>query len=164
MESFAQASSRERCVAGRMRAWCSCWLHRSSVGATRRATSFALAMCPLIDARERPSILTRRQTTASPSSSSIPSGMSAALSKKRRPSTDRPSESSRTAVLSARSPTRSLHAERSAVFPAPVSPVIAVSPREGEKDASRMSATLLTWISSIIASPFPELAPYRASR
>ena len=109
-------------------------------------------------------MLTRRQTTASPSSSSTPSGMSAMLSKKRRPSTDRPSEPSRTAVLSARSPTRSLHAERSAVFPAPVSPVIAVSPREGEKDASRMSATLLTWISSIITSPFPELALYRASR
>ena len=53
-------------------------------------------------------------------------------------------------ALSARSPIKSLQADSSAVLPAPVSPVSTVMPAAGASVASSMSATLRTWISSII--------------
>ena len=60
-----------------MSCWCSCWPHRSMVGATARASSPTLAMRPSMDTRERPSAVTRRVATSSRRSSKSPAAKAA---------------------------------------------------------------------------------------
>lgn len=132
-----------------MSCWCSCWPHRSTVGATAPASSPTLAMRPFTVTRERPSAPTRRVATSSASSPSPASSREA--TPKKRPDTTSASSPSRTDPLSARSPMSSFNAERSAVLPAPVSPVSTVRPRAGSSVALRINARFSTWISSIIA-------------
>ena len=134
--------------------------------------------------RERPSAPTRRVTTmsrsqapaAAASLASAPaapaptpptpvgasshaesaSAPSPALSRtKKRPETTSESSPSRTICALARSPISNLHAESSAVLPAPVSPVSTVNPAHGVSVALRISAKFSTWISSIMSrAPF----------
>ena len=90
-------------------------------------------------------------------SASAPSpAPSPALSRtKKRPDTTSESSPSRTICALARSPISNLHAESSAVLPAPVSPVSTVSPAHGVSVALRISAKFSTWISSIMScAPF----------
>ena len=84
------------------------------------------------------------------------SAPSPALSRtKKRPDTTSESSPSRTICALARSPISSLHAESSAVLPAPVSPVSTVNPAHGVSVALRISAKFSTWISSIMScAPF----------
>ena len=148
--SAAQASSKATCAAGSSRRWCSCWPQRSMVAPMVAPSSRTEAMCPSICTRPRPAASTRRRTTQ-------PSG-SPPLTYTRA-STSSASAPSRIAEASARSPTSSFMALSSAVLPAPVSPVSTVRPAAGVMAASRMSATLRTQSSSIMAPRYRLVLP-----
>ena len=135
MASPPHASSNRRCSGCLSRRWCSCCPHRSTRAPTVDASSETLAREPSIVTRLRPSDETRRTAT-------VPSP--ASPSRNNRPSTVHAFAPWRTVDASARSPTSSLMAESSALFPAPVSPVITVKPRAGANVASLMSAKSFT--------------------
>ncbi len=140
-----KASSRSACVSGLSRLWCSCCPCRSIVcEATSRSTS-SVAGVSLMNARLPLAEISRRMTSIPPSDGSISRSTSRAG---RRPSSALSNVPSmmaffapvRRASVLARSPSSRPSAPSRIDLPAPVSPVMMLSPLSNSTSSSSISA------------------------